>query len=179
MKICGPTILHKTDVGGVRLNLRDETEVRAAFTTMIGTVHEKLGQDTEIWGVLIQKMLPPGQEIILGMTRDQRFGPLLMFGLGGIYTEALHDVTFRLAPMRVNSARKMVDGIRSHRLLEGMRGQPPSDVAAIIDALCRLSQLVTDFPQIKELDVNPLIVYPQGQGAIVADARIILTEEAV
>ncbi len=176
MKICGPKILHKTELGGVHLNLRDEAEVRSAYPAMIETVRQKLGPEAEIWGVLIQKMLPPGLEVILGMTRDERFGPMLMFGLGGIYTEALHDVTFRLAPIRVNSARKMVESIRSHRLLEAIRGRPACDSPAIIDALCRLSQLVTECPQIKELDVNPLIVYPQGQGAMIADARIILTE---
>ena len=161
-----------------RSNLADDVQVRTAYNQMIAGVKEKLGNDIEIWGVVIQKMLPPGgQETILGMTRDQRFGPLLMFGLGGIYTEALKDVTFRLAPIRVNSALKMVEGIRSHRLLEGMRGKPASDRDAIIEALLRLSQLVTDYPQIKELDVNPLIVYAQGQGAVVADARIILSDE--
>ena len=176
MKISGPKILHKTDVGGVRLNLRDPESVRQAHDEMIASVRDKLGADIEIWGVLVQKMLAPGKEIILGMTRDQRFGPLLMFGLGGIYTEALRDVSFRLAPIREGVAEQMVTDIRSHRLLEGVRGEAPSDVAAIADCLMRLSQLVTDLPQIKELDINPLIVYPRGEGAMVADARIILAE---
>ncbi|HOB75707.1 MAG TPA: acetate--CoA ligase family protein [Phycisphaerae bacterium] len=177
MKISGPKILHKTDVGGVKLNLRDEASVRAAFDGMIASVKDKMGDDVEIWGVLIQKMLPPGKETILGMSRDERFGPLIMFGLGGIYTEALKDVSFRLAPIRENSAYVMVRSIRSYKLLEGVRGEPPSDVPAIADALCRLSQLVTEHPRIKELDINPLIVYPQGKGVVVADARIILSEK--
>ncbi|MEP0844303.1 MAG: acetate--CoA ligase family protein [Phycisphaerae bacterium] len=177
MKISGPTILHKTDVGGVRLNLRDEDAVRAAYDAMIASVREKMGRDVEIWGVLIQKMLPPGKETIIGMSRDERFGPLIMFGLGGIYTEALKDVSFRLAPIRRNSARVMVQSIRAYRLLEGVRGEPPSDLAAVADALLRLSQLVTDHPRIQELDVNPLIVYAKGRGAVAADARIILAEE--
>ena len=176
LKISGPKILHKTDVGGVRLNLNDEDEVRTAFNEMVASVREKMGPDTEIWGVLVQKMLPPGKEIILGMTRDPRFGPLLMFGLGGIYTEALRDVSFRLAPLRQNVAGEMINDIRSIKLLQGVRGEQPSDIDAIADCLLRLSQLVTDHPEIKELDINPLMVYARGSGAMVADARIILTE---
>jgi len=176
LKISGPKILHKTDVGGVKLNLADADEVRAAFDAMVASARTKLGDDLEIWGGLVQKMLAPGKEIILGVTRDPRFGPLLMFGLGGIYTEALRDVSFRLAPLRENIAAEMVKDIRSHRLLEGVRGEPPSDTAAIAECLLRLSQLVTDHPQIKELDINPLIVYPRGKGAVVADARVILSE---
>lgn len=176
MKISGPRILHKTDVGGVKLNLTDDASVRATFDAMIRSVREKMGSDVEIWGVVVQKMLPPGKEIILGMSRDPRFGPLLMFGLGGIYTEALKDVSFRLAPIRQNSANVMIRSIRSHRLLEGVRGEPPSDTAAIAECLLRLSQLVTDHPRIKELDINPLIVYARNKGAVVADARVILSE---
>jgi acetyltransferase len=174
MKICGPKILHKTDVGGVCLNLAGEEEVRQVFDGMPASVRGRMGDDVEIWGVLVQKMLAKGKEIILGMTRDAKFGPLLMFGLGGIYTEALRDVAFRLAPLRESVAREMVRDIRSHRLLEGVRGEPPSDMGAVAECLMRLSQLVTDHPRIQELDVNPLFVYPRGQGAIVADARIIL-----
>jgi acyl-CoA synthetase (NDP forming) len=176
MKICGPQILHKTDVGGVRLNLRDEEDVREAYTQMVETVRSRVGTEVEIWGVLIQKMLEPGKEVILGVTRDPVFGPMLMFGLGGIYTEALRDVAFRLAPVREKVASEMIKSIRSHRLLEGVRGEPPSDLGAIAECLLRLSQLVTDHPSIQELDINPLIVYPRGKGAIAADARIILKE---
>ena len=176
MKISGPKILHKTDVGGVRLNLSREDEVHEAFEGMIASVRKHMGDEVEIWGVLIQKMMEKGKEIILGMTRDPRFGPLLMFGLGGIYTEALRDVAFRLAPIRENVAAEMIKDIRSYRLLEGVRGEPPSDMKAVAECLLRLSQLVTDHPGIQELDINPLIVYPRGKGAIVADARIILKE---
>ncbi|MGD8452709.1 MAG: acetate--CoA ligase family protein [Phycisphaerae bacterium] len=177
LKIVGPKILHKTDVGGVRLNLKTEDAVRTAYDEMIAAVRDKMGAEVEIWGVLVQKMLPRGKEIILGMTRDPKFGPLLMFGLGGIYTEALRDVSFRLAPLRENVAAEMVRDIRSFRLLEGVRGEKPSDVGAVADCLLRLSQLVTDHPRIKELDINPLIVYGKGDGATVADARIILSEK--
>lgn len=177
MKISGPKILHKTDVGGVRLNLGSDDEVHEAHNGMIASVRQHVGDDVEIWGVLVQKMLEKGKEIILGMTRDRSFGPLLMFGLGGIYTEALRDVSFRLAPLREETAKEMVAGIRSHRLLEGVRGEPPSDLAAIAECLLRLSQLVTEHEQIQELDINPLIVYAKGKGAVAADARIILKEE--
>jgi acetyltransferase len=177
MKISGPKIVHKTDVGGVKLNLTDEAAVQKAYTDMIASVQAKMGADVEIWGVLIQKMLPKGKETILGMTRDPRMGPLLMFGLGGIYTEALKDVQFRLAPLRENVARDMITAIRSVKLLTGFRGEPASDLDAIADCLLRLSQLVTDHPRIKELDINPLIAYAAGKGAMVADARVILSEK--
>ena len=177
MKICGPKILHKTDVGGVRLNLADEAQVRGAYDQMIKSVRQRLGDEIEIWGVVIQKMLDPGKEVILGVTRDDRFGPVLMFGLGGIYTETFRDVSFRLAPIRENVAKEMIHEIRSIKLLEGVRGEPPSDLAAVADCLLRLSQFVTDHPNISELDINPLLVYPRGKGAMVADARIILSQK--
>jgi acetyl coenzyme A synthetase (ADP forming)-like protein len=176
MKISGPKILHKTDVGGVRLKLKTEEDVKQAFDEMIASVKDKMGADTEIWGVLIQKMLRPGKEIILGMTRQEGMGPLLMFGLGGIYTEALKDVAFRLAPLRENIAKEMVRAIRSYKLLQGVRGEKPSDTDAVSECLLRLSQMVSDHPRIKELDVNPMLVYPDGEGAMVADARLILSE---
>lgn len=178
MKIAGPKILHKTDVGGVILNLGDEAAVRTAHATMLESVCHRLGEDVEIWGVLIQKMMAPGKEVILGVTRDQRFGPVLMFGLGGIYTEAFHDVAFRLAPIRQNTAKEMIEDIRSVKLLKGVRGEAPSDIAAVENCLLRLSQFVTEHPRIQELDINPMLVYERGKGAVVADARIILAAES-
>ncbi len=177
MKIVGPAILHKTDVGGVKLNLTDEAMVRSAYEAMVGAVRGHMGADVEIWGVLIQKMMELGKEVILGVTRDDRFGPLLMFGLGGIYAEALRDVSFRLAPIRENVADEMIRDIRTIKLLQGIRGEPPSDLAAVADCLLRLSQFVSDHPRIQELDINPLLVYPRGKGVVVADARIILRPE--
>lgn len=178
MKISGPKILHKTDVGGVKLNLSDEAAVRNAYDKMLQNVRQRLGDEIEIWGVVIQKMLDPGKETILGVTRDAKFGPVLMFGLGGIYTETFRDVSFRLAPIRENVAQEMIHEIRSIKLLEGVRGEPPSDLIAVADCLLRLSQFVTDHPNISELDINPLLVYPRGKGAMVTDARIILTDQA-
>lgn len=177
MKIVGPKILHKTDVGGVQLDLRDGPSVRAAYETMLETVRGRLGKDVEIWGVLIQKMMDRGKEVILGVTRDERFGAVLMFGLGGIYTEILKDVAFRLAPIRENEAEEMIHEIRSIKLLQGARGEPPSDLSAVAECLMRLSHFVTAHPEIHELDINPLLVYPRGKGAVVADARIILSKE--
>ncbi len=177
MKIVGPKILHKTDVGGVKLDLRDGPAVRTAYETMVATVRSRLGSDVEIWGVLIQKMMDRGKEVILGVTRDNRFGPVLMVGLGGIYTEILKDVSFRLAPIRENEAEEMIREIRTIKLLQGARGEPPSDLGAVAECLLRLSEFVTDHPNIHELDINPLLVYPRGKGAVVADARIILSTE--
>jgi acetyltransferase len=177
MKIAGPKILHKTDVGGVKLDLRDGPAVRSAYEAMLETVRSRLGKDVEIWGVLIQKMLEPGKEVILGVTRDNRFGPVLMVGLGGIYTEIMKDVSFRLAPIRENEAEEMIREIRAIKLLQGARGEPPSDLPAVAECLMRLSQFVTDHPSIHELDINPLLVYPRGKGAVAADARIILSKE--
>jgi len=176
LKIASPKVLHKTEVGGVRLDLEDEAAVRAAYDEIMSAVREKLGAGAEIWGVLVQKMLPCGKETIVGMTRDERFGPLLMFGLGGIYAEALKDVAFRMAPIREDEAATMIRGIRSFKLLQGVRGEPPADLDAIGECLLRLSQLVTDHPQIKELDINPLLAFSRGKGVVAADARIILSE---
>ena len=125
-------------------------------------------------GVLIEEMAREGIEVILGATRDPVFGPLCMFGLGGIFVEALKDVTFRLAPMWELSAENMIRSIKAYKVLKGLRGKPPSDIEAIKDCISRLSQLVSDHPEISELDINPLIVYPDGHGCRVADSRIIL-----
>jgi acetyltransferase len=179
MKIVGPKILHKTEVGGVELDLEDEASVHSAYNAMVQRVRDRMGDDVEIWGVLIQKMLPPGKEVILGVTRHDRFGPVLMFGLGGIYTETFRDVAFRLAPIRENVAEEMIGDIRSGKLLQGVRGEPPSDLVSVAECLLRLSQFVTDHPRVRELDINPLLVYPRGEGAMVADARIILSDVQV
>jgi acetyl coenzyme A synthetase (ADP forming)-like protein len=176
MKIVSPDIVHKVDVGGVRLNLHSKSDVKRAYEELIPQVQAaKRGAD--IWGVLIQEMVRNGKETILGMKRDPHFGPLLMFGLGGIYVEVFRDVIFRIAPIRELSARHMIEGIKGIKILRGFRGEPPSDIEAIAQSLARLSQLVTDFPEIDEMDINPLMVLPSGSGARVVDARILLGEE--
>jgi acyl-CoA synthetase (NDP forming) len=127
-------------------------------------------------GLTLEEMARPGQEVILGMSRDPQFGPILMFGLGGIYVEALEDVSFRLAPIREYSAMAMIRKTKTHRILEGYRGGPVYDIRAIADCLKKLSQLVVDFEEIRELDINPLIVYEKGSGGRIVDARIILED---
>ena len=174
MKIASPDIVHKVDVGGVKLNLQNATDVAAAYDDMMAKVKEKM-PDAKIWGVNIQEMLPKGgKEVILGMNRDPQFGPLMMFGLGGTYVEVFKDVTFRLAPIRELGALRMIESIKSYKLLKGYRGEPPCDINSIADTLLRLSQLVTDLEDIAELDVNPLIVYADGKGCRVADGRILI-----
>jgi acetyltransferase len=129
-----------------------------------------------ILGVSVQEMVRDGKEVIIGMSKDVQFGPLIMFGLGGIYVEVLKDVSFRIAPLSVDDAEHMIREIRAYPLLRGARGEKPTDTAAIRECLLRLSQLVTDNPEILELDINPLIVKSEGEGAIAADVRITLEE---
>jgi acetyl coenzyme A synthetase (ADP forming)-like protein len=176
MKIVSPDIVHKVDVGGVILNLFSESDVRHAYSELMGQV-KAAKQDARIWGVLIQEMVIGGKETILGMKRDPLFGGLLMFGLGGIYVEVFKDVTFRIAPIRELSAKSMIERIKGIKLLQGFRGEPPCDLDAIAQSLLRLSQLVTDFPEIEEMDINPLIVLPAGSGARVVDARILIADQ--
>ena len=173
MKIASPDVVHKFDVGGVRVGLDDESSIRRAYREMMRSVKRKMLK-ASIWGVTVAEMVEGARETIIGMKRDPHFGPILMFGLGGIYVEALRDVTFRLAPIRELSAIKMVESIRAYKMLAGLRGQAPSDLEAIAECLLRLSQLVTDFEEIEELDINPLMVLEKGKGAKAADARILL-----
>ncbi|MBN2241353.1 MAG: acetate--CoA ligase family protein [Acidobacteria bacterium] len=174
MKIVSPDIVHKVDVGGVMLNLCSDSDISRAFSELMGRV-KSARRDIRIWGVLIQEMVAGGKETILGMKRDPLFGGLLMFGLGGIYVEVFKDVTFRIAPIRELSAKSMIERIKGIKLLKGFRGEPPCDLDAIAQSLLRLSQLVTDFPEIEEMDINPLIALPEGSGARVVDARILIS----
>jgi len=177
LKIASPDILHKTDVGGVKVGLETPDQLRDAFDLMIYRT-ERFLPDAHIWGCQVQEMAPPGGlEVLIGMNRDPQFGPLVTFGLGGIYVEVLKDVTFRVAPFTRLDAEAMLDEIRSKALLEGVRGKPPVDKEAIIDTLLRMGQLVQEFPEIAEFDINPLIVYPRDQGAIAIDMRLVLSSE--
>jgi len=173
LKVASPDILHKTDVGGVKLNLRSAEDVRDAFDLIMYRATRYV-PDARIWGCLVQKMVPGGREVLIGMSRDPQFGPLVAFGLGGIYVEALKDVVFRVAPFSRQEAEEMIREIRAYPLLEGVRGEPPADHEAMVDALCRISQLVTDFPEIVELDINPLMVFDEGRGAVALDMRLVL-----
>jgi acetyltransferase len=173
MKVMSADVVHKFDVGGVILNVHGGDEARAAYKRIIDNV-KKAVPNAKIEGILIEEMARKGVEVILGANRDDRFGPLMMFGLGGTLVEVLKDVSFRLAPMWKISAERMVRQIRSFKVLDGFRGAPPSDIDAIVDTLLRLSAMVCNHPEISECDINPLIVHAKGQGCSVADSRIML-----
>ncbi|MCJ8502808.1 acetate--CoA ligase family protein [Desulfatitalea alkaliphila] len=176
MKIVSAQIIHKSDAGGVRINVADAEAVKAAFEEIVANA-KAFKADAIIDGVLVQKMAPKGQEVILGATRYPKFGHLLMFGSGGVSVEVFKDVTFRLAPINRNSARQMVRGIKAFTMLSGFRNMPKADLTILEKLIVSLSDLVTDNPEIKELDINPLLVHPEGQGATVADCRFILEPE--
>jgi len=163
--------VHKSDVGGVRLGLNSEQEVKDAFDLMMYRIPKKR-PDAQILGVLVEKMYKIGREVILGMNRDPSFGPLMMFGMGGIMVEALKDVSFYLAPLTEDEAKQMLTSTKTYKILTGMRGQEGVDIEAIAEGLQRLSQLVTEFPQIQEMDINPYVVGPPGTTPIAVDARM-------
>jgi acetyltransferase len=171
LKVASPDILHKSDIGGVALGVADDAALSRAWDDVLDRTHRRM-PDAAVWGAMVQKMVPPGFEVIVGMERDPTFGPLLMFGLGGIYVEVLHDVAFRLAPLDRAEARRMIDQTRGAALLKGARGADASDIDAITDVLVRIAALATDFPEIVELDINPLVVGRRGGGALAADIRI-------
>ena len=171
MKIASPDILHKSDIGGVRLGISNDAEAERAFEEIISSARRFM-PSALILGVTVNQMVPKGKEVILGMAKDPDFGPMLMFGLGGIYVEVLKDVAFRIAPIDRREANTMINEIRSFPLLRGVRGEEPADIQSIIDSLVKLSQLVTDFPEIIEMDINPLMVMSTGKGAIAVDCRI-------
>ncbi len=173
MKIVSPDIVHKSDLGGVFLNVANREAVEDTYDLMTLKIHKKV-PDARIEGVYIEKMAAKGLEVIIGMTRDPQFGPMLMFGLGGIFVEVMKDVTFHLAPITEQEAIQMLKSTRSYAMLQGRRGQDGVDVAAIASGLQRISQLTTDFPQILELDINPFIVGDFGSEPVVADARMTL-----
>jgi acetyltransferase len=168
LKVVSPDIIHKIDVGGVIVNIKNPEELKEAYKTVKRSV-ESYNPNARIIGFLVQEMAKRGKETILGMKRDPKLGPLLMFGLGGIYVEIMKDVSFRIAPIREFSAYRMIKEIRGYKILEGVRGEPPSDIDAIAECLERLSQLAMDFEELEELDINPLFVYERG--ANVVDAR--------
>ncbi|MCD6319637.1 MAG: acetate--CoA ligase family protein [Candidatus Desulfofervidaceae bacterium] len=176
LKIVSPDISHKTDVGGVILNLNSPPAVKEAFSEVMLKVKSK-NPRASIYGVSVQEMVQGAKETIIGFTRDPQFGPLLMFGLGGIYVEILKDVTFRIAPLTKKEAMEMVREVKAYSLLRGIRGEPPADVPALVDALLALSQLALDFPEIVEAEINPLLVKPAGQGIVAVDARLSIKKE--
>lgn len=171
LKIVSPEIIHKSDVGGVIINLKDSKDVQNAYKQIMDNV-QKHKPNAKIIGILVQEMAPPSTEVIVGATKDPQFGPAIMFGLGGIFVEVLRDVTFRIAPVTEDEAREMITEVRAYPLLKGYRNTPPADIDAIVKILLNTSRLVTDHEEIKELDLNPIMVYEKGAKTV--DARIIL-----
>ena len=172
LKIVSPDVLHKSDVGGVLLNVLDADGVREGYKRILDTVLSHVPK-ARVVGVLVEEMAPKGvAEVIVGAIKDPQFGQTLMFGLGGVFVEILKDVTFRIAPIEERDAYEMIREIKAYPILKGYRGQPPADVDAIARILLSASKLVMDFPQIKEMDLNPIIVYEKGAKTV--DARIIL-----
>lgn len=173
LKIVSPDISHKSDIGGVRLGLDDGAAVTAAFNEIIANANKAV-PEARITGIAVQHMAPEGTEVIVGMTTDPQFGPVVMFGLGGIMVEVLKDVTFRLVPLAERDAAQMIDEIKGKAILDGVRGQPPADKAAIKRAILKVSEFVERNPDVRELDLNPMLVYRDG--VIAVDARIVISE---
>jgi len=171
LKISSPDVIHKSDSGGVKLGLANATQVGKAYSEIISSVKQAY-PEAQIEGVSVQTMAPPGVEVIVGMSKDPQFGPVLMFGLGGILVEVLKDVSFRIVPVTERDAREMIREIKGYPLLEGYRGQKPASIPALEKLIGKVSQFVEKNPQIKELDLNPIFAYPDK--AVAVDARIIL-----
>lgn len=171
LKIASPDIIHKSDIGGVKLDLKNSAQVIKAYTEIMSSVKLSHPQ-ARIDGVSVQNMARPGTEVIIGMTKDAQFGPVLMFGLGGIFVEVLKDVSFRVIPVTERDANEMIREIKGYPLLEGYRGQEPVNIAYLEKLILKVSDFVQKNPQVKELDLNPIFAYKDG--AIAVDARIIL-----
>ncbi|MCX8199336.1 MAG: acetate--CoA ligase [Sulfolobales archaeon] len=174
LKISSPQILHKTDVGGVVLNINSDAEVREAYRTILSRV-SRYAPKAMLYGVTVQKMVPKGREVIVGLTKDQVFGHMIMFGLGGIYANVFRDVSFRLTPVTPSEAMDMIKETKAYAILKGIRGEAPADVASIVNVILRLSQLVQDVPEIVEMDINPLFVYNEGEGCIALDVKVVFS----
>ncbi|HUU64160.1 MAG TPA: acetate--CoA ligase family protein [Dehalococcoidia bacterium] len=171
LKIVSPDILHKTDVGGVKLGLNNEDDVGNAYDGIISMI-KKQEPAAKIQGVSVQPMARPATEVIIGMSKDPQFGPVLMFGLGGILVEVLKDVSFRIVPLTKRDAREMIREIKGYPILEGYRGQEPANIAVLEELLLKVSEFVDSRPEIAELDINPIFAY--SDGALAIDARVIL-----
>jgi acetate---CoA ligase (ADP-forming) subunit beta len=172
LKIVSPDVIHKSDVGAVKVNLKNDSEVRVAYREIAENVR-KFKNDAKIVGTIVEELAPQGHEVIVGMAKDPQFGPALMFGLGGIFVEVLKDVSFRIAPLTEYDAQDMIREIKGYPILTGIRGQKPADIHSLVDIILKVSKLVTEHSEIEQLDLNPIFVYPQG--AKIVDARIILS----
>lgn len=175
LKVVSPDITHKSDIGGVKLGLKDQSEVQVAYKEILDAAAKKC-PGAVVMGVSVQKMARPGVEVIMGMSKDPQFGPVIMFGIGGILVELLKDVSFRIVPLERQDASEMIREIKSFPLLNGYRGSAPVDLDQLEDMLLKLSRLAEDYPGIKELDLNPVLAYQDG--AIAVDARVRLEDPA-
>ena len=171
LKIVSPNILHKSDIGGIKVGIRNEEELEENYDQILFSV-KKYMPDANISGITVQELVEDKKETIIGVSEDPQFGQMIMFGLGGIYVEVLEDVSFRIAPISRKVAHEMIEEIKSVELLRGVRGEDPSDIDSIVEIMLKVSQLVTDFPEIIEMDINPLFVKKNGEGSIAGDARI-------
>jgi len=171
MKIVSPDIIHKTDAGGVKLNIKDETEARLAYQEIIFKA-KKYNKEAQIFGVITYSMIPKATEIIIGMMKDPHFGPVAMFGLGGIFVEILKDISFRILPIEERDAGEMITEIKGYEILKGARGETPRDIQAIKEVLMKVSKLTMENPEINEIDLNPIFVFEKGLQVV--DARMIL-----
>jgi acyl-CoA synthetase (NDP forming) len=171
LKISSPDVVHKSDSGGVKLGLANATQVGKAYDEIVSSIKQGYPK-AQIQGVSVQLMAPPGVEVIVGMSKDPQFGPVLMFGLGGVFVEILKDVSFRIVPVTRRDAKEMIGEIKGYPILEGYRGQKPANIAALEKLIVKVSEFVEKNPQIKELDLNPIFAYPDK--AVAIDARIIL-----
>ena len=171
MKIVSPDIIHKTDAGGVKIGIKDEMEARSAYQEIIFEA-KKYNKKAKISGVIVYPMIPQGTEIIIGIMKDPHFGPVIMFGLGGIFVEVLKDISFRILPIEERDAEEMINEIKGSKILKGVRGERPKDIKAIKNILLKISKLALENPEISEIDLNPVFVFEKGLHAI--DARMIL-----
>ncbi|MGA2317951.1 MAG: acetate--CoA ligase family protein [Thermodesulfobacteriota bacterium] len=171
LKITSPDVIHKSDSGGVKLSLNNGTEVKKAYDEILKKVRKQY-PDAVVHGVSVQKMIRPGTEVIVGTSKDPQFGPVIMFGLGGIFVELLKDVSFRVIPVERRDAQEMIKEIKGYPLLQGYRGKEPANISALVKIILKISKLIEENPQIKELELNPIFAF--GDKAVAVDARIIL-----
>ncbi len=173
LKIASPDIIHKNEAKGVKVGLTSELELRQSFGELIDNVHA-YKPDAKILGVTIQEYLPPAREVIVGALQDPSFGATVMFGLAGVWAEVLKDISFRLAPLNAEDAREMIQEIKGYPVLAGIQRAPPADINALVDIIQKVGQLAHEFPEITEIDLNPIFAFDDGKGAVTADARIVL-----
>jgi acyl-CoA synthetase (NDP forming) len=175
LKIASPDVIHKSDSGGVKLGLNNVVQVKTAYNEIIESVNQQY-PGAVIQGVSVQKMVRPGTEVIVGTSKDPQFGPVIMFGLGGIFVEVLKDVSFRIVPVRQRDAQEMIQEIKGYPLLQGYRGKEPANIPALVEMILKISKFAEENPKVKELELNPIFAY--ADRAVAVDARIILEEDA-